>query len=221
MLANKHNNITVNILRFGAHLVVEIRAIKRTFKFQCVADTQVFLDVRPHFVCCCCCKRYNGRLADTQDGGPNIAIFGAKIMSPLRNTMRLVYSIERNLHRLQKFHILIFTQRLGCYIQKLRCTTSHVVHYLLYGRLIKRRVKIMSHASVFAHAVHHVHLVFHQCDKWWYNDGCSFHQERRQLVTQALTATSWHEHKGVVTRKKIADDSLLVAFKRVETKILF
>ena len=221
MLPNEHDDVALHLLRFGAHFVVEVGAVKRAFKLFCIANAQIFLNVRAHFVGGRGRKGYHRCMSDTQDGGPDVAVFGAEVVSPLRNAVRFVHGIERNLDGLQKLHVLILAQRLGCDVQKFRCSALNVVHNLLNGGLVKRRVEVMGHATVFAHAVHHVHLVLHQGDEWRDNDGRSFHQERRQLVAQAFSATSGHEHKGVVTRKKVADNGLLVSFKRVETKVLF
>ena len=221
MLPDEHDDVAFHLLRFGAHFVVEVGAIERAFKLLCIANAKTFLNVRAHFVGGRGRKGNHGGVSDTRNGWSDVAIFGAEVVSPLRNTVRLVYGIERNLDGLQKLHVLILTQRFGCNVQKLRCAALNVVHNLLNGGLVKRRVEVMGHATVFAHAVHHVHLVLHQGDEWRDNDGRSFHQERRQLVAQAFSATSGHQHKGVVTRKKVADNGLLVSFKRVETKVLF
>ena len=113
MLLNKHDDIAVYLLRLWAYFVVEVGTIKRTFELQSFANAQVFLNVGAHFIGSRGRKGYHRRLSDTRNGGSDITILGAEVVSPLRDTMRFVYGIERNLYRLQKFHILIFTQRFG------------------------------------------------------------------------------------------------------------
>ena len=64
-----------------------------------------------------------------------------------------------------------------------------------------------------------IHLVFHQGDERRDHDGCSFHQQRWQLIAQRLTTTCRHEHERIIAIQQVLDNLLLVSLELVETKV--
>ena len=50
MLLDKLDNLRVDIGRFLTHLIVEVTAIERTFKFLGIRDAQCLFDVGAHLV---------------------------------------------------------------------------------------------------------------------------------------------------------------------------
>ena len=92
------DNFAINILGFRTNLVVEIVAVKRGFEHTRTGHAEVLLNVVLNLRRCRCRKSYNGALADFVDYGANPPIFGSEIMTPLRNAVRFVDSVERYLN---------------------------------------------------------------------------------------------------------------------------
>ena len=99
-------------------------------------------------------------------------------MSPLRDAVRLVDGVERNLKRLEEGDIVFLIQRLGGHIQQLGASAAHVVHHLYHGRLVQRRVEVVCQCGLVAQRVHRVYLVLHQGDEGRHHDGGALHQQR-------------------------------------------
>ena len=142
-------------------------------------------------------------------------------MTPLRNAMSLVNGIKRNLDLFEKCDVFVLVERFGSHIKQFRLTAAHVVDDLLDGRLVERGVEIVSQPFLFADAIHHVYLILHQRYERRNDYGSAFHDERRQLITQALPSAGRHQHKRVVASKQVLDDGLLVAFERVKAEVVF
>ena len=134
--------------------------------------------------------------------------------------MCFVYGIERNLNSLEEVDIILLCERLRRNIQQLGLAGHDVALNMVDGRLVKRGVKIMSHPVALAHAVDHVNLILHQCNERRYHYCRAVHDERRQLITQRLSASGRHKHKRVLAIKQIAYNGFLVTFKLIKAEIL-
>jgi hypothetical protein len=62
---------------------------------------------------------------------------------------------------------------------------------------------------VDAEFVQFVGLIFHQGDKRGYDNGHPGKMERRELVTQGLAGTGWHDRQSVVPGHNGVNDGLL------------
>ena len=183
MLTDKAHYILVNILRLRPYLIIEVGTIERTLILLGIHNAKTLFDIGAHLVGGCGCKSYHRSLAYLIDYRTDTTIFGTKIMSPLRDTVCLVNGIERYLHRLKEFDILFLGERLGCNIKQLAHAICDVTLYEVDGGLIERRIDVMRNSLVLAQIAHYIHLVLHQRNKRRYNDGSSFHQQGRQLIT--------------------------------------
>ena len=181
---------------------------------------QIFLDIASHLVGGSSREGYHRRVANLVDGGSEVAVLGSEVVSPLRDAVGFIDGIERNLERLEKLQVLGLVERLGSHIEQLGLAVAHVIHHLCGLRLGERRVEVMGQSVVLADAIDGVYLVFHQGDEWRHDDGSALHEERRQLVTQALASAGGHEHKDVVPRHERAYNGFLVAFERVKAEIV-
>jgi hypothetical protein len=72
------------------------------------------------------------------------------------------------------------------------------------------------HIIALAVPANRVNLVFHQRNKRRNDNGCSFHHQGRQLVTQRFSAAGWHDHKCVFAIQYTADDFFLIALEFVK-----
>ena len=176
MLLDESHNILVNILRLGAHLIIEVRTVERALELGGIEDAQILLDIRTHLVGSCGRQSDDGRLSHLVNDRTYATLLRTEIMSPLRDTMGLVDGIERNLHRLQELHIIVLGERLGCHIQQLGPTLANVLLHLVDGRLVERGVKEMSRTLLLAQVGNEVHLIFHQGDEWRDDDSHTIHE---------------------------------------------
>ena len=97
-------------------------------------------------------------------------------MSPLRDTMRLIYSIKRYFHRAQEIDILFFRQTFWSHIQELRPSRTNIFLGAIYLALCQRRVDEVCNTVVLTHHANGIHLILHECDKRRDDDGRSLHQ---------------------------------------------
>ena len=79
----------------------------------------------------------------------------------------------------------------------------------------------MGHPTLFRHSVDYVDLVLHKCDERRHNYGRALHDERGQLVAEALASARGHKYKGVIASKEVAYDGLLVTLEVVEAEKMF
>ena len=106
ILTNEFNDLLVNVIGFGAHLIIKVGTVERTTKLFCISYAKAFLDVAAHFVGGCGRECNDRGVAYAVDDGADVAIFWSKIVSPFRDAMCFVYSIKRNLDGLQERYSL-------------------------------------------------------------------------------------------------------------------
>ena len=110
VLFYKFNNILNNTFCFWANFVIEVFSVKWWFIKSSIIHFQVFPDVLLNFWCCCCCERnYRNILTDSIYYWSYSSVFRAKVMSPFRDTVSLIYGIKRDLNILQKLDIILFS----------------------------------------------------------------------------------------------------------------
>ena len=82
LLFDEFDDVFVDVGRFGAHFIVEVRSVEGAFKFCSVQDAEILFDVDAHFVCGCGSECNDGCFADFVDDGSNLSIFGSEVVSP-------------------------------------------------------------------------------------------------------------------------------------------
>ena len=102
------NQIFIHIVCLLTYFVIQIRTIKRRLKHRRIHHIQVLLDIALHLRCCSRGQCNDWCLTNTLHDGVNPAILWTEIVSPLRDTMRFIHGIERDLYIFQEVHILIF-----------------------------------------------------------------------------------------------------------------
>ena len=213
--------LSVYVLGLLPYLVIEVGTVERAPELTRVRYAEAFLYVCPHLVGGGGGKRDDRSRAYLGYCGSYVAVFGTEVVSPLRYAVSLVYGVERNLHRPEKLYVVLFVQRLRSHVEQLGPAAVHVVHHLLQRRLVERRVKIVRHSALLTESVDHVHLVFHQRDERRHDNCRALHDERRELIAQALSATRGHEHERVVAVEQVTYDGFLVSLELVEAEIAF
>ena len=94
VLEDETCDVLVNVLRLGADFVVEVGAVEGTAELRSVGNAQVLLDIRAHLVRCRSSQSNNWSPAYLVGQGADVPVFRTEVMSPLRDTMRLIYGIE-------------------------------------------------------------------------------------------------------------------------------
>ena len=135
ILLDELDDILVYIVGFRAYLVIQVRAVKRRLEFRSVCNTQTFLDIHLHFRSGRSGQRDDRCFPDFIDDRTDTTVFRTEIMSPFRNTMRLIHCIERNLHMFQEAYIIFLRQRFRSDIQQLGLSGKDICLDLLDGRL--------------------------------------------------------------------------------------
>lgn len=110
VLLDKLNDILVNILGLRTYLIIQVRTIERALELRRIHDTQILLDIRAHLVRCSRCQCDNRCIAYLIDNRTDTTIFRSEVMTPFRDTMSLIDSIEGNLRLFEELHILLLRQ---------------------------------------------------------------------------------------------------------------
>ena len=79
----------------------------------------------------------------------------------------------------------------------------------------------MRDTIVLADLAYGIHLIFHKGNERTEHYSSALHNQSRKLVTKALASARRHQHECIIAREEIGDDSLLLPFERVESKIPF
>lgn len=95
----------------------------------------------------------------------DITVFGAEVVSPLRNTMGLINGYERDLERFKEWQIILFVQRLRCHIEQFGLALFDIFLHAVDSRAVERRVEIMSHGVVLTVSIDDIDLILHQGDE--------------------------------------------------------
>ncbi len=212
VLLDVEDNIVVHIA-LGADFVVEVRAVERGAEDRRIVHAEVLLDIHLHLGGS---RRGQGderRIADLVDDRADTTILRTEVVTPLRDTVRLVDGVERNLDFTQKGDIVLFRERLGGEVEQLGLAVQDILAHLLHGRLVERRIQEVGNARILGEGAHRIDLILHQGNQRRYDDRHTLHDEGGQLVAERFTTTGRHQDKGVPTGKHIADDSLLITFE--------
>ena len=219
VLLDEADDVAVHVV-LGPDFVVEVGPVERRAEHRRVAHAEVLLYVELHL------GRGGGREGDQRcvayfvDDGAYAAVLGPEVVAPLRDAVRLVDGVERNLDLAQERHVVLLGQRFGCEVEQFGAAGQHVVAHLGHGGLVERRVEEMGDSRLGGEGAHGVHLVFHECDQGRDDDGHAVHDHGRQLIAERFAAARGHQHERVVPGQHVPDHRLLIAFERGKTEML-
>ncbi len=105
MLLKETDNLVVGVLvaLLLPHLIIKVGAVERTLELLGVGDAEVALDVDAHLVGSRCREGDDGhtlllaRCGDAVERGADVAVLGAEVVAPLRDTVGLIDGDKRNL----------------------------------------------------------------------------------------------------------------------------
>ena len=177
-------------LAFWGDLIKKIRAVERSPDQQRVAQGQPFHNVPPHPPRGRGRERGQGRVRKHLAQPRQFQIIRPKIMSPLRNAVRLVNGEKRQLAPLQQSHELRHAQAFRRNIHQVQ----------IAGQQPRPRPFALGHGTcaVESHGLEprgrgRIHLVFHQGNQRADHHAHPVHQPRRQLIAQRLAPARGHD----------------------------
>ena len=208
-------------LHLGADLVVEVGAIKRGLHHERTLDGEVLLNVLLHLGRGCGRQRDDGDVAPLKIGdglqrGADLAVFGAEVVAPFRDAMRLIHRHEADLHTADELDELLARKRLRRDVEQLEFAAEGLE--LDLGVVATRHGRVQK-ASLDAEGLHLIDLIFHQGDERRDDEGRALEQHRRQLVAEALASPGGHDDKSVAPGQHLAHGLFLSASKAVEAKM--
>ena len=110
--ADETNKVFVHICCLRAYFVIQVRTVETALENSCVWHSEVLLNIFLHFRRSRGGQCDNRRFADTLHHRAYLTVLRTEVMTPLRDTMGLIYGVERNLYALQEIYVLCFLQTL-------------------------------------------------------------------------------------------------------------
>ena len=178
VLLDETDDVVVDIV-LGPDFVVEIRTVERRLEDRSVGHAQVLLDVELHLGRGGRREGDQRRRTDLVDDRADAAVLRTEVVAPLRDAVRLVDGVERNLDFAQERHVVLFGKRLGGEIEQFGLAVEYVLADLRHGSLIERRIEKMRNSRLGRESAHGVDLVLHQGDQRRYDDRDTVHQHGR------------------------------------------
>ena len=127
-------------------------------------------------------------------------------MSPLADTVSLVDGEEGYLYMAQQI-VDLCHQFLRRDIEEFHVTREA---FTADDRIDGRIIAAVEGFGLNTVGTKALDLVFHQADERGDNDGGTRHRQCGNLIADALAATRWHQHQGVLALHDVLDDFLLV-----------
>ena len=132
-----------------------------------------------------------------------LAILRPKIVAPLRDAVRLVNGQALDAALVQHHERFRSQQRLGRGVEQLDLSLPDALHGLHVAAIVQTAVKKRRRHAQLAQLVH---LVLHQRDQRRDDQGQAVEDQRRQLITQRLTAAGGHDGQRVPPLQHVVDD---------------
>ena len=137
-------------------------------------------------------------------------IIRAKVMPPLRNTVRFIHRHHADRQPLQTRQKSLIGQALRRHVQQL--DTAVIQPPVDTLQLLCIHAGIQPRGSN-TQPVKLIHLVFHQCNQRRHHQGHTTEHQRRQLVTQAFTPASGKHRQRRTPGQQCVDNRLLPGAK--------
>ena len=100
------------------YFVVKIRSVERRFEYLCILNTQVLEDVALNLWRSRCREGDYGCGMDFIHDSPDAPVFRAEVVAPFRDTVGLVYRIERDVELFKEGDVLFFCEGFRSYVKQ-------------------------------------------------------------------------------------------------------
>ena len=181
-----------------------------------LAHLQLFQNVVPHLLRRARRKRRNRQLRKAGAQPAKLAVLRSKLVSPLRNAMRLIDGKETHRQSAQPLKSISRRQPLRREIKQPIFAARGFFHHL---PSLRRVLKTVDGRRRNAHLRQLRRLVLHERDQRRNHHRRLPRNHGRKLVAQRLPASSRHHHASVVRGQQAADDILLLGAKLVVSPI--
>ena len=143
----------------------------------------------------------DGTVGKMDSQAAQLAVFGAKLVSPFRNAMRFVDGEKRDRHALQPIERVRARQALRRKIQQAVLARARFANHLGLLAAAERTVQQRRRNS---HLIELRHLILHQRDQRRNDDDGLLRQHRaRQLVAQRFPAAGWHHDASIAAASRL------------------
>src|SRR4030067_1868418 len=206
MVLQKFEELQLDLF-FWRYLIKDVGTIEGCAHDMGISEVDLLNDVLLDLLRSRCREGGHGNAGKQGGDAGKSEIVGPKVVTPLRNTVRLVDGKERKGQRLQRLDELRHGEPFRRYIEELDLLGLPPAKDVRYLLLLKRAGDERGRNAVF---LCRVHLVLHQRDEGADDDGCSLHHDGWQLVAQGLPAARGHDRKNIPAAENAPDDVLLV-----------
>ena len=183
---------------------------KTGLKYVLVFKFQFLLYVLHHFGGCGSRKRHHRDFGEIFPDFGNFQVRWPKIVPPLRNTVRLVYGNEVDLHLFDAGAGQVAHQAFGRKVQELDFAVYTIVQQAVDVAVGHARVDSEGWDAFFLQVLH---LVFHQGNQGRNDDADAGLAQGRHLKTNRFAASGRQQRQGVPTIQHRLDDGFLLGPK--------
>ena len=139
-----------------------------------------------------------------------LQVFGAEVVAPLRDAVRLVDGEQRDGERIEQRQPAFGDQPLRRHVEQVELTGAGALLHRL--RLAPVQAGVQERGA-HARLAQRGHLVLHQRDQRRDHHADAGTQQRRDLVAQGFAAAGGHEHQRIAAGGHVFDDGGLLSAK--------
>src|SRR6266851_4409800 len=210
-LGEKGEQLRLGIL-LGDDAIADVRAVEAGGEDTRLAERQTLDDVAPR-------RPVRGRgEGNARNVGKalveqrKLEIFRTKIVTPLRDAMRLVDGEERDLGIRQQFEAARRHQPLGRDVDQIELALAHGA---LDGSRLAGAERRVERRGPHPCLAQRIDLILHQRDQRRNDDAEPGTDERRDLKAQRLAATGRHQHQRIAAGDDVSNDLFLLPAEAV------
>ena len=172
-------------LNFVTDFVIKVGAVEGRLENDGILNTQILEYVALHFWSSRCGEGDDGSAAYLVHQTADAPVLRSEVVSPFRDTVRLVHSVERYLDFLQKGYVLFLCQRFGSDVEYLGASGEKVGTDLVYFLPRQRGIQEMGDTLVAADkAAQHIHLILHERNQRRNHDSRALRHKGRELIAK-------------------------------------
>ena len=214
-LAQEVQQLVVGLL-LGQHAIGEIRPVEAGDIGPRLLQLEVRDDVRADAVGRRGRERHEGDARQQGAQRGELAVFGAEIVAPFADAVRLVHRDQLHVPPRQVLEKAGEHQALRGHVEQ--PVLARVQPAQPFPRFVGRERRIQERGRD-AGGLQRVHLVLHQRDQRRHHEGQPRAHQRRQLETERLPAARRQQREDIAPRQRIPDDLLLQRPERREAEI--
>ncbi len=202
LVADETQQLAARIVLAGDG-VADVRAVEALHELARVLQLQARDDLAPRG------GVGRGRERDARYAGVTFSehrelqVFGAEVVPPLRDAMRLVDGEQRELHGIEQPEAALGDETFGCHVEQVELPRLRAALDGLRLAPLQRRVE---EGGAHTRLLQRRHLILHQRDQRRNHHAHTLAQQRGHLIAQRLAAARGHEHQRIAAIGEVRDD---------------